>query len=117
MSQNTKPLDLDFLVGKELLQVCVGLHQSVLNFEGDTALSLESRFLVSSRQGGSSDGERSDQDGQALLKLLGARITRVCARDGELTVAFSNDHELLVHKNKSEYESYQITSPTQTIVV
>jgi hypothetical protein len=110
--------DLDFLVGKELMQVCLGRYQSVLHFEGQLTITLECGFQVRLR-GGHRHQERSKRSQtNRLSRLLGNKIVQVTNNGGgELTLAFSNGSVLVVSDTNSEYESYQIADPTHTIVV
>ena|SRR5437899_6516679 len=115
-----KDIDLSFLNGRELIQVAVGLYQTIFRFDEDVGISVE--------------GEFSYFDGQAewiwkpepcssliaarTVALLGATIESFESNaNGTLALTFSNGHRLTLVDSSKEYESYQITRPGETIVV
>ena len=113
-----KNKDLTFLLGKELIQVCVGLHQKIIRFDGETSITLECEYKVLNVEVDEGEVSTSCSGTAKLLKILGSRITGVTNEgSGELSIAFSNGSVLVVYDSNSEYESYQLSDPTQTIVV
>jgi hypothetical protein len=101
-------VDLHFLVGLELIQVCVGESQVILNFDRATSISLECPF------------ELNGQIVQApeLLPLVSHRVTNADAiRPSRVTLTFSNGCSLAFEDSCPEFESYQISSPDRMIIV
>jgi len=111
-------MDLSFLLGKELIQVCIGTFQSILRCGGGACSSLECEYRVF-RMSGDGDGTSapcSSADG--LTAILGRKIVGVTNNGGgELAITFSNDSVLVIYDTNTEYESYQISDRTCTIVV
>jgi hypothetical protein len=110
--------DLTFLLGKELIQVCAGLHQTILYLNGDTSISLECKFEVSKLLDGESEGRSCCSTTETLLTPLGSRIVSVANKgDGELAVAFSDGSTLVIFDSNPDHESYQISDSTHSIIV
>jgi hypothetical protein len=114
-----KTTDLTFLLGQELTQVCVGVHQTILHFDGDTSITLECKFAVSKvAEAGGEACAYSRSAAVDFLKILGSRISRVTNNgNGELEIAFSDGTLVVMFDSNTNYESYQIVGPAQTIVV
>jgi hypothetical protein len=115
-----KGIDLNFLTGRELVQLAIGVYQVQFGFDEDVRISVESEFRYFDGQtewiwrpelGSSSIAAR-------VVALLGATIKSFgCNIEGTLTLAFSNQHRLTILDSSREYESYDITRPGHTIVV
>src|SRR5579871_1407834 len=100
-----KDKDLGFLVGRELVQVCIGLHQTVLAFDQDTSISVECEFEILDRT-----GDRSS-DKARFLALLASHIATVENRGaGELVLCFSDGASVRIRDSNPNYESYQISA-------
>lgn len=113
------PPDLDFLVNKELIQTCFGLHQLILNFTEDTSISIEHKLIYANKSGRSFTwlpGERNDVP---LQLLLDHKITAVqTSPDQSFNFPFDNGDTLIVEAAKNTgFESYQITHGTKYYVV
>ena|SRR5690348_1799074 len=115
-----KEIDLSFLVGRELIQVAIGLYQVQFHFDEDVAVSVEAEFRYF-------DGQdewiwrqepSSHQIAARTVTMLGASITSLeRSENGTLALMFSNGHRLTVLDSFKECESYDITRPGQTIIV
>src|SRR5271154_6083289 len=115
-----KDIDLSFLNGRELIQLGIGLYQTIFKFDEDVAISVEGEFRYF-------DGQDewiwrpepgSSQVAARTLALLAATITKIESNeDGTLALTFTNGHRLTMLDSSKEYESYDITRPGQTIVV
>ncbi len=110
----SKQTDLAFMLGNEVLQVCIGRYQAILNCTSDLSISLECDFA----------GGRVAADQQLpgsaipLLGLLGSSISRAeIVGGGDLVLICSNGEVMRIYDSSSEYESYQITAPGRHIVV
>lgn len=110
--------DLGFFLKKPLGQLCFGLYQIAMNFEGGVSLYIESSLTL--KQGnGEEFGFSSPYVGAGmLLTLLGAEVVNARGEsDGGLSLEFSNESALFVANDNSEYESYQILNGSSEIVV
>jgi hypothetical protein len=115
-----KEIDLNFLTGRELIQLAIGVYQIQFSFDDDVRISVESEFRYF-------DGQaeliwRPEPGSYSIaaraVALLGATIDSFGSHtDGTLTLAFSNQHCLTLLDSSQEYESYDITRPGQTIIV
>ena len=113
-----KDSDLSFLLGKELIQICLGLHERMLHFYEDITITLECEVKVSNLKDDGGEACASCPGDAELLKILGSRITGVTNKGGgELALTFSNGSILMMFDSNSDYESYQISGPTGTIIV
>lgn len=115
-----KEIDLSFLAGRELIQVAIGICQIQFGFDEDISISVESEFRCFD---GQAEWIWRPEPGSASIAaravaLLGATITGFESNEnGTLAVSFSNGHRLTTLDSSSEYESYVITRPGQTIIV
>src|ERR1043166_1494475 len=114
-----KSVDLKFLVGKELLQVCIGVYQVVLNFTAEISISIESSCRLVC------EGERvfdlyanDPKSSKNLVCLLGLSIEDVLNEGrGEIRLFFSKINTLTLMDNNANTESYMIVAPSIGIVV
>lgn len=109
--------DLTFLLGKELQQVCVGQHEIILHFFPETSITIQCDFDVIPNGRDAGDDKRLSGV-TALLKLIGAKITKVeCSGTKTLVVGFASNVRLALYDNDPNYESFVIAAPDQCIVV
>jgi hypothetical protein len=115
-----RDVDLNFLNGREVGQIAIGVYQIQFGFDEDVRISVEGGF---SYFDGQSDSVWKPEPGFAQIAartvaLLGATIETFEAQEnGTLTLRFSNGHRLTIPDSSKEYESYDITRPGETIVV
>ncbi len=113
-----KSKDLSCLVGKEVIQVCIGLHQYILAFDSNISISLECDFCLTHETPDKDQQDMSCSYSRDLLRLLGSKITGVTNEgNGELVLIFSEGSTLRIQDSNPGYESYQIVLPNETIVV
>jgi|SRR5271157_865564 len=110
--------DLSFFTGKVLRQVCTGVNEVILHFDGDISLTIQTDI-----------GHRLGDVFAALYKLpipatpmlvrlLHCSIIRTGIKPpGTLILEFSNGEAIEIYDACSEYESYQITYNGKIIVV
>jgi hypothetical protein len=120
MQELKRDIDLSFLNGSELIQLCIGLYQTVFKFDGDLAISVEGEFRYFD---GQDETIRRPEPGSSALAartavLLGARIVNFESdASSTLSLMVSDGRRLAIMGSKNGYESYDITRPGQTIVV
>jgi hypothetical protein len=113
-----KEIDLSFLVGRELLQVCFGRHDLNLNFDRNVHISVTSCIGYSGVQGDLCRQEDFAAASQFLTSLLSQTVLSVKGDDeGTLVLIFSGGPELFVYDNSKQYESYTIQHGEQIVVV
>jgi len=115
LKENT---DLTFLKGREVIQVAIGKDQVIFAFDEDVTISVEGQFEYADKASSSEWRPGSSQVAASAVSLLGTTVESVHGQaDGTLKMTFSNGDRLVIRDVSSEYESYQITRPGQTIVV
>ena len=112
-------LDLSFLLGLELFQICFGRHDMGLNFDRETSIMVLSQLSI-----GASDADlmRVSQFGEVypdLFELIGSAICAVERLEGgkTLSLQFTNGRILQLHDDSSYYESFVIYRGQQIIAV
>jgi hypothetical protein len=116
----SKDLDLNFLNGREVVQVAIGVYQIQFGFDEDVIIYVESQFNYFDGQEEWiwKPGPGAEQIAARTVSLLSAKIQNFDRQDnGTLILTFSNGGRLTILDSSREYESYQITRPGQTIVV
>ena len=116
----SRVIDLSFLKDRQVEQVAIGVYQIIFGFDEDVRISVERQFHYF-------DGQRewvwkpepgASQIAAQTLTLLGATIEKFAGHaKGTLELLFSNGCRLTILDSTSEYESYDITRPGQTIIV
>jgi hypothetical protein len=111
-------VDLSFLKGKLLTQVCFAEFQVQLHFhEESTHISVESSFKFEEADGvfekyvvGPESGERNViHFANKLTRFLGSTVEHVeWVVDGTLTLSFSGHGKLKILDDNPQYEAYQI---------
>ena len=115
-----KNIDLNFLNGRELIQVAIGVYQVQFAFDEDVTIYVEGGF---SYFDGKDEVVWKPEPAAAdiasrTVMLLGAIIANFEGHEnGTLKLIFSNGHRLTIPDLSKQYESYQITRPGATIVV
>jgi Family of unknown function (DUF6188) len=113
-------VDLSFLTGREVIQICVGVYQVQFGFDEDVRISVQGQFNYFD---GDADWIWRPEPGASevaarTVTLLGSTIESFHGHeDGTLKLTFSTGQRLTILDNSKEYESYDITRPGHTIVV
>ena len=107
-----------FLVGREVLQICVGLHQVTLRFDGEVSMDIECEFDRSGPTVVPPSGTTLPSKAMGLVSLIGSKVVSVASENRTtLAIAFTNQETLKVHDSNQIYESFQVTSPDKEIIV
>lgn len=114
-----KAVNFKFLIGKELLQLCIGLYQLILNFTDQLVISAECVFRLEYPDGSvieiSCD---SPEHTGHLACLLGRTIETIQTEvNGELNLVFSDGFQLSIIDSNEDEESFTITMGDHEIVV
>ena len=112
-------INLNFLIDKELLQICISLYQLVFNFTENIAISTECTLRLIDISGSPFEIASDDPcSSSKLLSLLGNTITNIYFHDkDELTLTFSSGTKLVIIDSNDNFESFIIASPSQEIIV
>ena len=113
-------IDLDFFLGKTLLQVCIGGADIILNFDGRVSITVTSSLSIG-RSASDEDREKLGsfpQAANALATLLN-KVVRSAhgAPNGTLNLGFSDGNFLKIYDDSKTYESYVIRNQDRVIPV
>jgi hypothetical protein len=102
--------DLSPLIGKELIQVCIGLHQVILRFIGELSITIQCLYFFS-KEGDTLEGSGEDPSiSKNLVFLLGHSIESAQIQgDNKMTINFSNSSCLTLVNDSEVYESFIVT--------
>lgn len=113
-----KEVDLSFFLGNELIQVCIGLHQLILNFSGDISISIECEFFHLSKGRALNKSSELLDSARSLLSTLGCCVTDINnLGNGNLEIKLSNGDIIQINDSNEDYESYSIITPNENIIV
>lgn len=102
-------LDLGFLVGTTLLQVCIGANEVILKFDADICITIETRFRIRDANGHDAVYDNAPSAAVSLVAILSDSIAEVRGKqDGTLRLSFSKSAVLELYDSSKEFESYQI---------
>lgn len=109
---------LHFLVGQELSQMCVGIHEINLGFEPNCRIYIATDVAVGTSGANPVLLEDVRRQAPALFELLGSSITAVRRWDGgTLELAFSNGTTVALLDTSPHYESYTISQNGTEVVI
>ena len=118
MYKLNRTLDFSFLIGKELLQVCVGVVQVILRFDEQVSISIESDFIIIDENQNEFYCLDIPSDTGHLIKFLGLKIQHVEVLEfDKLGIYFSNGCAIFLMDNNEFSESFQIISIDDEIIV
>ena len=104
-------LDLAFLNGAELAQVCLGLYQLQFHFHPAGSIAVEGKWEVLDAAGARIDSWHDGRDRPAfqLHRLLGRRVTSTEVSAPEwFALCFEGGEVLRVFGDQTQYEAFQI---------
>lgn len=119
MYKVNKSMDFQFLVGKELLQLCIGLYQLIFNFTDHVVITTECAIYLA-KTDNSTIKLLSDnpQQSKQLVCLLGSTIESVVIESRqELILVFSGGYKLTIIDSNENEESFTITTPEREVIV
>ena len=114
ISENT---DLSALTGKNVEQICIGVHEVILNLEDDLYITVEGDFSF----GGEETVEKEidfRSAANAFADLLAHTIVDAkVLRNDAVVFSFSNGTNLTVFDSSDHGECFQIKLPDRLIIV
>lgn len=111
-------VDLTFLVGRTLEQVCFGLHDLILNFDAQTSILITSCIEIGSKSGELRRHTDFRDGAPGLLLFVDDVVTKANgSSDGTLTLDFGGGGSLIIYDDSRQFESYVIKAGQRTIVV
>ena len=107
-----------FLIGREVLQICIGLHQVSLRFDGQVVINIEGDFAHASVVATLGSGAGLPQKAASLVSLLGRKVASALSKGSKvLEIRFANEETLKLYDSSEIYESFQVTAPDKEIIV
>ena len=111
-------IDFSFMIGRELIQIAIGVYQVIFGFNEGVRISVEAQFEYTTKETWVEWRPGASHVAASTVGLLGARVESVKSfRDGTLELSFSNGDLVVLRDASPGYESYQVMRPGQTIVV
>lgn len=113
ISQNE---DLSDLIDKVIIQICIGLHEIVINFDDDSYITLECLFSFNAKDW--HDMKNIVSSCKQFVKLLGKKV--ICGEivnDKTVMLRFECGEKLYFNDSNEYYESFQIKMPNKHIIV
>lgn len=113
-----RDINLGFFNGKELLQACFGVHDIILNFDGDVSVTVTSSLGCMGPGGSIQQYDDFRQASPAVLVLLNQTVLAAEGDEaGTLTLKFDGGGMLAIYDDSKNYESYTINNGGKMIVV
>ena len=111
--------DLSFLIDRELIQVCVGKFQVILNFDHQTSINIECEFSCRGADDHGPCEENRNVNITGLFGILGHRVVGLTNKgDGDLEIKFSDGSLIaILYNSRTNIDAYSITDPNHTIIV
>ncbi|MBL1180479.1 MAG: hypothetical protein HND27_05170 [Bacteroidetes bacterium] len=112
-----KNTDLNFLIGQDLIQVCIGENDLLLNFSENCTIEILSTCkLVQGKK--ILKIESYPVSASLLCSLIGSKVVSYEISDqGALMLSLNNDAFLTIYDDSDNYESYIIKYSDKEIVV
>ena len=113
-----KDLDLSFLKGRTLVQLCFGLHDMTFNFDGDLSIHVEVSIEIAMPTGEKLLLRNYAKAAEKISILLDDVIDSSShTADGILNIDFIGGASLTIRDDNRRYESYIIRHAGREIVV
>jgi hypothetical protein len=118
MHRLNKDVDVSFLLNREVIQLCIGLYQAILRFDGGVEISLECEFRLVPDPGLAAKKDAAQSRYLNLASLLGCRVSQIeNPGNGSIWMFFSDRSTLEIVDSNRDRESFQITHESRVIVV
>lgn len=113
-----KNVDLSFLLNKDLLQICIGQNETILNFDDGVSICIETEIHCESTDGTAITCTGASDVGSRLAAFLACSVVEATGQeDGTLRLKFSNGGSVEIRDNSKQYESYVIHHHDKEIIV
>ncbi len=109
--------DWSFMIGQEVLQICIGRNEVIINFD-NISITVECSFAHSA------ESKDADFDGilplkaTSLVSLIGYCPTRVIRQSQQLLeIHFSNREKLSLNDDSLQYESFIVNGADGPLII
>ena len=107
-SKPTSEADLHFLVGADLMDVVVSLHDVILRFDHDVRVGAYSSVRVTDANERFIEFTNFVVGGHSLLPLLRCTVVKMALNDDGLHLTFSNATEVVLLRDADGFESFMV---------
>lgn len=109
MIQMDEPIDLSWITGKELIQVCIGSYQVILRFTYQLIITIECPYSMSMEEAIVEASGDDPETSKNLVCLLEHSINSCHQHEnGEFVLDFSNGYSLKLIPETTGAESFSI---------
>ena len=113
-----RDVDLSFLEGQMLLQVCLGANEVILHFDEEVSIAIESPFSIKDNGKKMDTHKNVSEVASILVKFLHAKIKSVKGEEnGTLTLYFDDGQILKIFDDSEQFESYTIDYKGETVII
>lgn len=113
-----KNIDLSFLKGRRLDQICIGEHQVQFNFDERIRIYVHNSFDYTDADGIATSVQRAPAAAVIVNKLLGKQTSQINSHeDGTLEITFNAGEKLMFYDDNTAYECYEIRHGDEIIPV
>jgi hypothetical protein len=110
--------DASFLVGKQLLQVAIGVNEVIFRFDEGFDILAATNFDVCFDGESSSWTAGSPESASCVLGLLGQTISKVeVVSESLLRIKFASGSSVDLKDDSDQFESFTISRPGSILVV
>ncbi len=111
-------VDLSFLQGTTLLQLCIGENEVVFRLDPDVDIMVATEVRITLLTQIHVTSDSASDAGRSVMHLIGKSVHRALGtRDGTLKLDWDNGESLEIFDTSPFYESYTIHHPGGIIVV
>lgn len=110
-------VDLSFLVGRELIQVSIGIYQVIFGFVGDLTISVEDCFEIEEPSRRITWIPEAVREAAQAVCLLGRNTEGIRRSDSVIELSFSGGYSLRIRPTNTNYESFQINNRGKLYIV
>lgn len=113
-----KNINLEFFLKKTLLQICIGAHDLIFNFDGDVRITITSSVGFSDSNTNVQKEDNFCKIASTVATLVNQTIVSVEGDEsGTLKLNFDNGGRIIIYDDSEQFESYIIINGDQIIVV
>ena len=108
---------LSFLIGKEIIQIAIGVHDVQIRYQNG-AISVWSSFLLKLPTGRKLQWVAGNpEDARELVALLDSAIAQVRCSATDVAIRFANDCELILCDPDPQFESFSIAEENKPLII
>jgi hypothetical protein len=111
-------MDLSFFNERTLIQVCIGAHDLILNFDGGVSVAVTSSVALATSAVPYHRQDDFREAASCLVRLIDRKVESAGSEGaGTLRIRFAGDDTLYIFDDSEQYESYTIKNRERLIIV